>query len=74
MAFVRLEAIQRPSCIANQYLCIMKRFYPLTGFFISLFIGLLGYVMRSYREEISSSVSVVVGSFGNAFLGWLVVQ
>lgn len=52
----------------------MKRLYPLTGSIISLFIALLGYVLRSYREETASSLLTFAGSFANVFLSWLVVQ
>ncbi|MCL4639724.1 MULTISPECIES: sensor histidine kinase [Olivibacter] len=52
----------------------MKRLYPLTGSIISLFIALLGYVLRSYREETASSLLTFAGSFVNVFLSWLVIQ
>ncbi|SFB92950.1 Histidine kinase [Parapedobacter composti] len=52
----------------------MKRFYPLTGLVISLFVALLGYVLRSYREEAIASLLTFAGAFANAFLNWLLVQ
>jgi len=52
----------------------MKRLYPLTGSIISVFIALLGYVLRNYREETVSSLLTLAGSFANVFLSWLVVQ
>ncbi|MFC7526545.1 sensor histidine kinase [Parapedobacter sp. GCM10030251] len=53
---------------------MMQRLYPLTGSIISLFIALLGYVLRSYREEAISSLFTFAGSFANVFVSWLVVQ
>lgn len=52
----------------------MKKFYPLTGAIISVFIALLGQVLRARREEMLSSLLVLLGSFINAFLSWLWIQ
>src|SRR5690606_28833827 len=52
----------------------MKRLYPLPGSIISVFIALLGYVLRNYREETVSSLLTLAGSFAHVFLSWLVVQ
>lgn len=52
----------------------MKRYYPWTGFIISIFIALLGYVLRSSREDVDASFFSFIGSFCNAYFCWLVVQ
>ncbi len=52
----------------------MKRFYPVTGLIISLFIALLGYALRLNRENIGASLFSFTVSFVNAFLSWLLVQ
>lgn len=66
------------ACIASdrpfQYFCAMRRFYPLTGAIISVFIALLGQVLRAHREEMLSSLLVLLASFVNAFLSWLWIQ
>src|SRR5690242_13311568 len=52
----------------------MKKFYPFTGFMISLFIALLGYVLRLGREEMGASLAAPIASFVNAYLSWWLIQ
>lgn len=52
----------------------MKRYCPWTGIIISIFIALLGYVLRASRDEVDTSFYSFIGSFSNAFLSWLVIQ
>jgi len=52
----------------------MRRYYPLTGTVISLFIALLGYVLRTARETPASSALTAIGSFALTFTSWLVIQ
>lgn len=41
---------------------------------ISLFIALLGYVLRLGREEMGASLAVPIASFVNAYLSWWLIQ
>lgn len=41
---------------------------------ISLFIALLGYVLRLGREEMGASLAMPVASFVNAYLSWWLIQ
>jgi Putative regulator of cell autolysis len=52
----------------------MKKFYPITGLIISIFIALMGYVMRLNREDIAASIRTFSSSFINSFLSWLFIQ
>jgi len=52
----------------------MKRSYLITGLIISIFIALLSFVLRSYRDSMASSTVVFIGAFANSFLSWLVIQ
>lgn len=72
--FVRLVGLLRVFVSTNRYLCLMKRYYPFTGLIISLFVALLSYVLRTAREDMTSSAYSAIGSFTNTFLSWLVVQ
>lgn len=56
------------------YVCVMKKYYPVTGLIISLFIALMGYVMRLNREDIAASVRTFSSSFISSFLSWLLIQ
>lgn len=61
-------------CRIIWYFRTMKKFYPLTGLVISLFIALLGYALRLNRENIGASLLSFTISFVNVFLSWLLVQ
>jgi two-component system, LytTR family, sensor kinase len=56
------------------YVCIMKKFYPVTGLIISFFIASMGYVMRLNREDIGASILTFSSSLVNSFLSWLLIQ
>jgi LytS/YehU family sensor histidine kinase len=52
----------------------MKKAYPVTGLIISLFIALLGYILRMNRDEGGGTITSLVASFANCFLSWLLIQ
>lgn len=52
----------------------MKNFYGFTGIMISLFIAMLGYVLRLSREDLEASLITFASSFVKTFLSWLLVQ
>lgn len=52
----------------------MSRKSIVTGIIISLFVALLGYVLRLNRENVSASLVALLSSFTGSFLSWLFIQ